>query len=82
MLADPLEVLKENPSLMDYKEPAIVGLDLVQRVYKDPAAPTACYKCTLCDCFFNDDVAKEMHCKGRRHRLNFKVCSVDHVTIT
>ena len=34
--------------------------------------PHATYKCELCDCYFNDDYAKKMHVKGRRHRLNFK----------
>ena len=32
------------------------------------------YKCTLCDCRFNDMVARTAHVKGRRHRLNYKVC--------
>ena len=31
------------------------------------------YKCTLCDCRFNDVVARTAHVKGRRHRLNYKV---------
>ena len=26
----------------------------------------------MCDCTFNDDLAKELHLKGRRHRLNYK----------
>ena len=30
------------------------------------------YHCTMCDCTFNDDLAKELHLKGRRHRLNYK----------
>lgn len=29
--------------------------------------------CKLCDCKFNDLNAKDMHLKGRRHRLQFKV---------
>ena len=31
------------------------------------------YKCTLCDCRFNDTIAKTAHVKGRRHRLSYKV---------
>jgi hypothetical protein len=27
----------------------------------------------LCECKFNDPNAKEMHLKGRRHRLQYKV---------
>ena len=38
----------------------------------DPKVPHATYKCELCDCYFNDDYAKKMHVKGRRHRLNYK----------
>ncbi|XP_002153846.1 zinc finger RNA-binding protein isoform X1 [Hydra vulgaris] len=30
------------------------------------------FKCTLCDCRFNDVVAKTAHTKGRRHRLSYK----------
>ncbi|XP_066922566.1 zinc finger RNA-binding protein-like [Clytia hemisphaerica] len=30
------------------------------------------FKCTLCDCRFNDHVAKMAHIKGRRHRMSYK----------
>jgi len=30
------------------------------------------FNCKLCDCRFNDPNAKEMHMKGRRHRLQYK----------
>jgi zinc finger RNA-binding protein len=30
------------------------------------------YNCKLCDCQFTDPNAKEMHIKGRRHRLAYK----------
>ena len=70
---DPVEQLRDNPALMEYKEPQPVGLELVERVHKDPAAPHAAFKCTMCECFFNDDNARMLHCKGRRHRLNYKV---------
>ena len=42
-------------------------------VQKDPKFPYASFKCTMCDCYFNDEYAKKAHVKGRRHRLNFKV---------
>lgn len=32
------------------------------------------FHCKLCECSFNDPNAKEMHLKGRRHRLQYKVC--------
>lgn len=31
------------------------------------------FYCKLCDCKFNDPNAKNMHLKGRRHRLAYKV---------
>ena len=31
------------------------------------------FNCKLCDCKFNDPNAKDMHMKGRRHRLQYKV---------
>ena len=30
------------------------------------------FNCKLCECKFNDPNAKDMHMKGRRHRLQFK----------
>lgn len=33
------------------------------------------FHCKLCECSFNDPNAKEMHLKGRRHRLQYKVGS-------
>ena len=30
------------------------------------------YHCKLCDCRFTDPNAKDMHMKGRRHRLAYK----------
>ena len=41
-------------------------------VTNDPTFPHSRFKCTMCDCYFNDDYAKRMHVKGRRHRLNYK----------
>lgn len=31
------------------------------------------FHCKLCECSFNDPNAKDMHLKGRRHRLQYKV---------
>lgn len=30
------------------------------------------FNCKLCECKFSDPNAKEMHMKGRKHRLQFK----------
>ena len=48
------------------------GEDLVVPVKNDPKFPHATYKCTMCDCYFNDEYARKGHVKGRRHRLNYK----------
>ena len=48
------------------------GEQFVVPVTNDPKFPHAMYKCTMCDCYFNDDWAKKAHAKGRRHRLNYK----------
>lgn len=31
------------------------------------------YVCKLCDCKFSDPNAKNIHIKGRKHRLQYKV---------
>ncbi|KAL5481951.1 hypothetical protein EMCRGX_G022227 [Ephydatia muelleri] len=49
-----------------------VGEHLVVAVQKDGKFPYAAFKCTMCDCYFNDVFAKKAHVKGRRHRLNYK----------
>ena len=49
------------------------GVDLIKPIKGDPRNPHATFICEMCDCFFCDDLAKIIHCKGRRHRLNYKV---------
>jgi zinc finger RNA-binding protein len=36
------------------------------------AGKVVSFNCKLCECRFNDPNAKEMHMKGRRHRLQYK----------
>lgn len=38
------------------------------------------FHCKLCECSFNDPNAKEMHLKGRRHRLQYKVSMLFYLT--
>ena len=38
-----------------------------------PEGKITSYHCKLCDCKFNDPNAKDMHLKGRRHCLAYKV---------
>lgn len=39
---------------------------------KNPEGKIVSFSCKLCECKFNDPNAKEMHMKGRRHRLQYK----------
>lgn len=48
-----------------------VGQDYVDEI-KSEEGKVVSFHCKLCDCRFNDPNAKEMHLKGRRHRLQYK----------
>ncbi|CAH2981982.1 unnamed protein product [Chilo suppressalis] len=48
-----------------------VGQDYIEEIRGDDGKPIS-FNCKLCDCKFNDPNAKEMHMKGRRHRLQYK----------
>ncbi|XP_036384402.1 zinc finger RNA-binding protein-like isoform X1 [Megalops cyprinoides] len=48
-----------------------VGHDYVEEVHNDEGKVIR-FHCKLCECSFNDPNAKEMHLKGRRHRLQYK----------
>ncbi|KAM6921464.1 LOW QUALITY PROTEIN: zinc finger RNA-binding protein [Xenentodon cancila] len=48
-----------------------VGHDYVEEVCNDDGKVIR-FHCKLCECSFNDPNAKDMHLKGRRHRLQYK----------
>lgn len=48
-----------------------VGEEYIEEM-KDNEGKVVTFNCKLCDCKFNDPNAKEMHTKGRRHRLQYK----------
>ncbi|XP_041981040.1 zinc finger RNA-binding protein isoform X2 [Aricia agestis] len=48
-----------------------VGQDYIEEIRADDGKAVS-FNCKLCDCKFNDPNAKEMHMKGRRHRLQYK----------
>ncbi|XP_075467430.1 zinc finger RNA-binding protein 2 isoform X2 [Ascaphus truei] len=48
-----------------------VGHDYVEEVRNDEGKMVR-FHCKLCECSFNDPNAKDMHLKGRRHRLQYK----------
>uniref|UniRef100_A0A3B3ZT56 DZF domain-containing protein n=1 Tax=Periophthalmus magnuspinnatus TaxID=409849 RepID=A0A3B3ZT56_9GOBI len=48
-----------------------VGHNYVEEVLNDDGKVIR-FHCKLCECSFNDPNAKDMHLKGRRHRLQYK----------
>ncbi|XP_026772973.3 zinc finger RNA-binding protein isoform X3 [Pangasianodon hypophthalmus] len=48
-----------------------VGHDYVEEIRSDDGKLVR-FHCKLCECSFNDPNAKDMHLKGRRHRLQYK----------
>ncbi|XP_066138906.1 zinc finger RNA-binding protein isoform X2 [Euwallacea fornicatus] len=64
--------LKEE-DVDDTPEPDIqpVGQDYIEEIKSDDGKVMS-FNCKLCECRFNDPNAKEMHMKGRRHRLQYK----------
>ncbi|XP_068230966.1 zinc finger RNA-binding protein isoform X4 [Palaemon carinicauda] len=65
------EDLKEE--LLDLKEKDVepVGQEYIEEI-KNEEGKVVSFNCKLCECRFNDPNAKEMHMKGRRHRLQYK----------
>ncbi|OON21769.1 zinc finger, C2H2 type [Opisthorchis viverrini] len=60
----------ELSKLVDDEKKA-VGAEFIQ-VIPGPGGKGIHYKCTLCECQFTNADAKELHLKGRRHRLQYK----------
>ncbi|XP_070478678.1 zinc finger RNA-binding protein 2 isoform X2 [Equus przewalskii] len=48
-----------------------VGPGYVEEVCDDEGKVT-CFRCRLCECSFNDANARDLHLRGRRHRLQYK----------
>jgi len=59
------------PRLPEEKDVQPVGHDYIEEIKNDEGKVVS-FNCKLCECRFNDPNAKEMHMKGRRHRLQFK----------
>ncbi|CAG5130995.1 unnamed protein product [Candidula unifasciata] len=53
------------------KDVTPVGHEYIEEI-KNEIGKVVSFNCKLCDCKFNDPNAKEMHLKGRRHRLQYK----------
>uniref|UniRef100_A0A8C9VJY2 Zinc finger RNA-binding protein n=1 Tax=Scleropages formosus TaxID=113540 RepID=A0A8C9VJY2_SCLFO len=70
--ADPLEQAAAQSALAALQSDVQpVGHDYVEEVRNDEGKVIR-FHCKLCECSFNDPNAKEMHLKGRRHRLQYK----------
>lgn len=54
------------------KEVQPVGEDYVEEE-RNASGKLIQYSCKLCDCKFSDPNAKNIHIKGRKHRLQYKV---------
>ncbi len=67
------------PRLPEERDVQPVGHDYIEEIRQDgpggpggPGGKVISFNCKLCECRFNDPNAKEMHMKGRRHRLQYK----------
>jgi len=49
-----------------------VGQEYIDEARNESGVVVSFY-CKLCECKFTDPNAKQMHMKGRRHRLQYKV---------
>lgn len=63
-----VETIEDDSQIEDIKP---VGVEYIEEM-KDEEGKTLSFNCKLCECKFNDPNAKEMHMKGRRHRLQYK----------
>lgn len=72
-LSPQAEGVKDEVEGDDDVEPEVqpVGQDYIEEIRADDGKALS-FNCKLCDCKFNDPNAKEMHMKGRRHRLQYK----------
>ncbi|XP_061457919.1 zinc finger RNA-binding protein-like [Rhineura floridana] len=71
MPADQLPLDGSGDSLGDLLDVQPVGHDYVEEVHNDKGKMIR-FHCKLCECSFNDPNSKDMHLKGRRHRLQYK----------
>ncbi|XP_077331788.1 zinc finger RNA-binding protein 2 [Lithobates pipiens] len=75
---------KQNPSMLEAEEEHMdaqdifygnsvppVGENYVEEIHNEEGK-TVRFHCKLCECSFNDTNARDMHLKGRRHRLQYK----------
>ncbi|XP_034975332.2 zinc finger RNA-binding protein isoform X1 [Zootoca vivipara] len=69
--ADESPLSSSGDGLRDLLDVQPVGHDYVEEVHNDKGKMVR-FHCKLCECSFNDPNSKDMHLKGRRHRLQYK----------
>nr|XP_028569149.1 zinc finger RNA-binding protein-like isoform X1 [Podarcis muralis] len=69
--ADESPPSSSGDGLRDLLDVQPVGHDYVEEVHNDKGKMVR-FHCKLCECSFNDPNSKDMHLKGRRHRLQYK----------
>ena len=67
-----LIIFRPVGSLVDLFPFYILGEEYIEEV-KSEAGKVVGFECKLCDCKFNDQIAREAHLTGRRHKLSYKV---------
>lgn len=65
------DLKEEHLNILGEKDVAPVGHEYIEEI-RNEQGKTVSFNCKLCECKFNDPNAKEMHLKGRRHRLQYK----------
>ncbi|KAL4228150.1 hypothetical protein ACF0H5_013583 [Mactra antiquata] len=65
--------LDDGPlNILGEKDVTPVGHEYIEEIKNDATGKIISFNCKLCECKFNDPNAKDMHMKGRRHRLQYK----------
>lgn len=59
-------------NILGEKDVTPVGHEYIEEIKNDATGKIISFNCKLCECKFNDPNAKDMHMKGRRHRLQYK----------
>lgn len=49
-----------------------IGEEYIETTYDETNKPIL-HHCKLCECKFNDIKGKELHLKGKRHRISYQV---------
>nr|XP_027206173.1 zinc finger RNA-binding protein-like [Dermatophagoides pteronyssinus] len=62
---------KMQHEIKDFFDCKPIGQDFIEEVLNQNGKIIS-FTCTLCECRFNDLNAKNLHLKGRRHRLQYK----------